>query len=75
LLNKAKEKKYEDDLWEMWTLQYPQMDKESFISFKDYKKQNMIRQENRGSQISYEEIENEMNEVILAHEAKELKKN
>jgi hypothetical protein len=74
-LNKAKEKKYEDDLWEMWTLQYPQMDKESFISFKDYKKQNMIRQENRGSQISYEEIENEMNEVILAHEAKELKKN
>lgn len=75
MLNKAKEKKYEDDLWEMWTLQYPQMDKESFISFKDYKKQNMIRQENRGSQISYEEIENEMNEVILAHEAKELKKN
>ena len=75
LLIKAKEKEYEDSLWENWKLQYPQMDKETFISFKDYKKQNAIERVNKSSQISYEDIEKEMNQIIKAHEAKELKKN
>lgn len=64
-----------DNLWEVWKLQYPNMNEENFISFKDYKKKNTIQQKNKVSEISYEDIEKEMNEVIKAHEAKELKKN
>lgn len=74
LLIKAFEKEYEDSLWDTWKLQYPQMDKETFITYADYKKKSIIAQVNKGSQKSYEEIENEMDQVIKAHEAKELSK-
>jgi hypothetical protein len=61
--------KQENDLWEMWALQYPQMSKESYISFEDYKDKQIIKTytENH-TQISYEEIEKEMGEVVKAYE-------
>ncbi|RED54798.1 hypothetical protein [Cohnella lupini] len=36
LINKAMEKADEKRKWEMWLAQYPQMTKESYISFEDF---------------------------------------
>lgn len=60
----ALEKNTENELFEMWKLQFPNMDKESYISFDDYKKK-IITNKNY-SKISYEEIENEMEKVEKA---------
>jgi len=60
LLAKAYEKELEDSLWEMWKLQFPNMDKETFISFEDYK--NKLTNK-RNTEISYEDIEKEMAQV------------
>lgn len=75
LLIKAREQEYENNLWDLWKLQYPQMDKESFISFADYKKEYEIKKMNNFTEISYEEIEKEINQVIMAHEKKGVENN
>ena len=59
----AIEKDKENKLWELWKLQYPQMDKESFITFEEYKNKNIKKQT---TQKTYEEIEKEMEEVEKA---------
>lgn len=37
LIKKAYEEKTNSMLWDMWLAKYPWMDKESFISFEDFK--------------------------------------
>lgn len=37
LIKKAYEKQADDILWDMWLAKYPWMDKDSFISFNDFK--------------------------------------
>lgn len=37
LIKKAYEKQAEEKIWQMWVSIYPNMDKEHFISFKDFK--------------------------------------
>lgn len=59
----AIEKDKENKLWELWKLQYPQMDKESFITFEEYKNKNIKKQTTKKT---YEEIEKEMEEVEKA---------
>ena len=60
----AFEKNTENELYDLWKLQFPNMDKESFVSFEDYKKKVMT---NRNyTKISYEEIEIEMEKVEKA---------
>ena len=59
----AIEKDKENKLWELWKLQYPQMDKENYISFEEYKNKNIKKQT---SNKTYEEIEKEMEEVEKA---------
>jgi hypothetical protein len=63
LLEEAYKKEQEDSLWEVWKLQFPNMDKETFISFEDYKAKFMDR---KHTEISYEEIETEMAKVEKA---------
>ena len=61
----AIEKNRENDLWDMWKLQYPLMSKESYVSFENYKKTSIIQ---KTTKISYEDIQNEMDAVIKNHE-------
>jgi len=63
LIMYALEKNRENDLWEMWKLQYPNMDKETFISFEDYKGKETNK---KHTKLSYEEIEKEMLKVEQA---------
>lgn len=71
LLSKAYEKEQENSLWEMWKLQFPNMHKETFISFEDYKTKLMSK---KHTEISYEDIEKEMQIVERAfEERRELK--
>ena len=53
----ALEKNMENDLYEVWKLQYPQMTKETFISFEDYKDKRMSK---KHTNKSFEDIEKEM---------------
>mgnify|MGYP007069478687 CR=1 FL=1 len=47
----------ENELFDMWKLQFPNMDKENFISFEDYKNKLIVK---KHTEISYEDIEKEM---------------
>ncbi len=60
----ALEKNTENELFDMWKLQFPNMDKETYISFDDYKKK--LINNRRTSNLSYEEIEIEMEKVEKA---------
>lgn len=62
----AAEKEVENKLWEYWKLQFPNMDKETYISFEDYKAKMTANKQH--SEISYNDIENEMNAVVKAYE-------
>ncbi|WP_195269953.1 hypothetical protein [Eubacterium sp. 1001713B170207_170306_E7] len=42
-IRKAFEKENEQRLWDLYIAQFPYMDKETFISFEDYKKQLMAK--------------------------------
>ena len=64
---KAYIKKQENIMWENWKLQYPLMNKETYISFEDYKKKSITR---KTTQITYEEIEKEINAIIKNHEGR-----
>ena len=64
LLVKAFEKEQEDGLWGMWKLQFPNMTKENYVSFEDYK----ARLSNpKHTEKTTEEIINEMLSVVNAH--------
>ncbi len=74
LLGMAFEKRQNDLLWDMWKLQYGHSVKiphEDFLPFEKYK-ETLITQKHIN--ITYEEIEKEMEMIIKAHEARELKK-
>lgn len=60
LLIKAYEKEQTNNLWDMWLIQFANMDKENYISFEDYK--NKLISKNH-TQISYKDIEKEMDLV------------
>ena len=67
LLTYAFEKNMENELFDLWKLQFPHMTSETFISFDDYKNKVMANNANY-TKISYEEIETEMDKVIKAFE-------
>ena len=64
LLVKAFEKEQEDGLWEMWKLQFPNMTKENYVSFGDYKAKLSSP---KHTEKTAEGIINEMLPVINAH--------
>lgn len=66
----ALEKDRENKIFEMWKLQFPNMDSETFISFEDYRIKAMSK---RTTEISYEEIEKEMELVEKAFAEREVK--
>jgi hypothetical protein len=59
----ALEKNSENDLFEMWKLQFPNMNKENYISFKDYKDKFISK---KHTEMSNEDIEKEMAKVEKA---------
>jgi len=61
----AIEKNRENSLWDMWSLQYPLMRKETYVSFENYKKTSITQ---KTTKISYEDIQKEMDAVIKNHE-------
>ena len=65
LIMYALEKNMENEIFEMWKLQFPQMTEENFISFYDYKNSMLTK---KHTKISYEEIELEMLRVEKAFE-------
>lgn len=56
----AIEQTQENNMWDLWKLQYPLMTKENYISFEDYKNKNVVKKHTKKS---YEEIEKEMQQV------------
>lgn len=47
LVDLAEIKEVEEDLYKVWVSMYPHMDKNSFISFEDFKKKNIRKQMNK----------------------------
>lgn len=66
LITYALEKNMENELFEMWKLQFPNMDKETYISFEDYKVKSTSQNYNTNTKITYAEIEKEMAKVEKA---------
>ena len=65
----ALEKNMENDIFEMWKLQYPQMEKETFISFEDYLEDYKANYKvKKHTAKSVEEIEDEMLKVVKSYE-------
>lgn len=60
----ALDKATENELWEYWKLNVLK-DKENFISFEDYKAK-FVKKDYKSSDVSYEEIEEEMAKVEKA---------
>lgn len=71
LLKKAKEKEQEKVAWDLWSNMYPHMITGHIKSksFNDFKNE-LLKQEPNHSNISEEEIEEELNKVIAAYEQK-----
>ena len=44
-IKKAYEKKLDDNIWEMWLVEFPHMDKKTFLTFGDYKKKLLHKKE------------------------------
>lgn len=61
LINKAYEKDLEDKVYQMWLTLYPNMDKNNFISFEDFKAKVMIK--NIQSLSSAEDVLKEVSEI------------
>ena len=61
LINKAYEKDLEDKVYQMWLTLYPNMDKNNFISFEDFKAKVMIP--NIQSLSSAEDVLKEVSEI------------
>lgn len=69
MLIKAFDKKQEKRLWDIWSLKYPHMTHEDFISFEDFKKESLTPKSTI-TEKSLEEIEEEMNKVITRYEGR-----
>lgn len=54
--------------WDVWVACYPQMDKENFMSFEEFKKE-AYKNAPRASDKTLDEIEAEMDAIIRAHES------
>ncbi|WP_264852384.1 hypothetical protein [Clostridium omnivorum] len=63
----ALDKNLDNEVFEMWKLQFPNMTKENFISFDEYKEKLLGK---KHTEISYEDIEKEMNRIIKAYEGR-----
>lgn len=68
---KAIEKEQEEKVWEMWLSIYPKMDKNTFVSFKDFynncRSNNNSDSSKRKSKKSNEEIKKEGLRIINLH--------
>lgn len=67
LLDRASKKYYEEQLWDIWKLQYPYMNEDNFINFDDFKEKYMPK-EYEHTDISYEDINEEMSKVVNNYE-------
>lgn len=66
LIMYAMEKYQENSMWELYKMQYVNMDKENFENFEDYKAKFKYKSNSKAnSEISYEEIEEEMKKVEM----------
>lgn len=61
----ALEKNTENEIFDMWKLQFPNMTKESYISFEEYKAKLISK---KHTEISCEDIEREIDKVVKAYE-------
>ncbi len=64
----ALEKEKDKKLYQAWVSLYPKMDKESFISFEDFKEKQTSSK--KFTEISDEQIEKEMMKVVNAYESR-----
>ena len=62
----AKNQKIERDIWDMWLIQFGQMDKQSYITFEDYKSK-LLTQKQQYTEKSSHEICDEMERIIMAY--------
>lgn len=71
MLEKAKEKETDHLLFDMWKTLYPEMmiGHLEFIPFSEFKN-NALKSDNHTTDISYEEIESEMDQVIASFEGR-----
>lgn len=67
LIKKANDKQVESTVWDMWLVDYARMDKETFMSFEDYKS-NILKQteELEKPTKTKEEIINKAENIIKA---------
>lgn len=63
LIIKAYEKNLESKVWDKWLIDYRRMNKDTFISFEDYKSKMIIKDTNHGKQLSKEDILREAAEI------------
>lgn len=67
MLKKANEKQNDSILWDMWLAKYPWMDKDSFISFNDFKNSILKKvEEPKKSTKTKEEIITQSEKIIEA---------
>lgn len=65
LIDHAIKKEKELAAWDLWKALYPNMNKNSWISFEDFKKK-VISERNIYTHKDYEDIKNEMDAVVKA---------
>lgn len=63
-ISKAYEKEAEDKLWEQWLVDYRLMDKETFISFEEYKNKSRVKDANVDEKLTKEQIEDKVKAII-----------
>lgn len=67
LIEKAYKEKTNSIIWDMWISLYPNMDKDHFISFEDFKKQNLSEpNEHRNPIKTKEEIYKQADKILEA---------
>lgn len=64
----ATRKREEAKAWDMWLVLFPQMTKETFINFNDYK-EHLFKPNGKLTKKTSEEIMQEFEKVIKQHEA------
>lgn len=63
-ISKAYEKESEDKLWEQWLVDYRLMDKDTFISFEEYKSKSRVKEVNVDEKLTKEQIEDKVKGII-----------
>lgn len=64
LISKAYEKEAEGRLWEQWLVDYRLMDKETFMSFEEYKNKSRLTSDNVEKELTKEQIEDKVKGII-----------